>query len=81
MQEIVNRLQLKENYAGYEGSIQLFLEPYVNKGMVLEVNGGMFNEKSGDYFIESVSGEYGMSGGRQTANLGFIWHDNNSGTT
>lgn len=81
VQEIVNRLQLKENYAGYEGSIQLFLEPYVNKGMVLEVNGGMFNEKSGDYFIESVSGEYGMSGGRQTANLGFIWHDNNSGTT
>ncbi|MCU7615667.1 hypothetical protein NZ698_00535 [Chryseobacterium sp. PBS4-4] len=80
VQEIVNRLQLKENYAGYEGSIQLFLEPYINKGMVLQVDGGMFPEKSGDYFIESVSGEYGMSGGRQTAQLGFIWHDN-SGTT
>ncbi|KQT17428.1 hypothetical protein ASG31_08435 [Chryseobacterium sp. Leaf404] len=76
VQEIVNRLQLKENYAGYEGSLQLFLEPHVDKGMVLEVNGGMYHEKTGDYFIESISGEYGMSGGRQTVNLGFLWNGN-----
>jgi len=76
VQEIVNRLQLKENYRGYEGSLQLFLVPYVNKGMVLEVDGGMYPDKSGNYFIESVSGEFGMSGGRQTVNLGFIWNGN-----
>lgn len=76
LKQIVNRLQLKENYQGYEGSIQLFLEPYVDKGMVLEIDGGMYPEKTGDYFVESISGEYGMSGGRQTANLGFIWNDN-----
>lgn len=77
VQEIVNRLQLKENYRGYEGSLELFLVPYINKGMVLEVNGGEFSEeKTGNYFIESVSGEFGMSGGRQTATLGFIWNGN-----
>lgn len=77
VQEIVNRLQLKENYRGYEGSLQLFLVPYVNKGMVLEVNGGKFSsEKSGNYFVESISGEFGMNGGRQTVNLGFIWNGN-----
>ncbi|RQO37951.1 hypothetical protein DBR39_13775 [Chryseobacterium sp. KBW03] len=77
VQEIVNRLQLKENYRGYEGSLELFLVPYVNKGMVLEVNGGKFSEeKAGNYFIESVSGDFGMSGGRQTATLGFIWNGN-----
>lgn len=81
VKEIVNRLQLKENYKGYEGSIQLFLVPYVNKGMVLEINGGMYPEKSGHYFVESVSGEFGMSGGRQTVNLGFIMDMNgNAGT-
>lgn len=77
VQEIVNRLQLKENYRGYEGSLELFLVPYVNKGMVLEVNGGKFSEeKKGNYFIESVSGEFGMGGGRQTTTLGFIWNGN-----
>lgn len=79
VQEIVNRLQLKENYAGYEGNIQLFLEPYVTKGMVVEIDGGMYPEKTGDYFVESLSGEFGMSGGRQTVKLGFIYNGN-SGT-
>lgn len=72
LQEIVNRLQTQEDYKGYEGSIQLFLVPYANKGMVIELNGGMYPEKTGDYFIQSVQGEFGMSGGRQTVQLGFI---------
>lgn len=80
VKEIVNRLQLKENYKGYEGSLQLFLVPYVNKGMVLEINGGMYPEKAGSYFVESVSGEFGMSGGRQTVNLGFLTSNGNTGT-
>ncbi|AKK74436.1 hypothetical protein OK18_19080 [Chryseobacterium gallinarum] len=79
VKEIVNRLQIKENYKGYEGNIQLFLVPYINKGMVLEIDGGMYPEKTGDYFVESVSGEFGMGGGRQTVQLGFIW-DGNTGT-
>lgn len=72
LKEIVNRLQTQENYKGYEGSIQLFLVPYFNKGMVMELDGGMYPEKSGDYFVISVQGEFGMSGGRQTVQLGFI---------
>lgn len=72
LREIVNRLQTQEDYKGYEGNIQLFLVPYANKGMVIELNGGMYPEKTGDYFIQSVQGEFGMSGGRQTVQLGFI---------
>ena len=72
LKEIVNRLQTQEDYKGYEGNIQLFLVPYANKGMVIELNGGMYPEKTGDYFIQSVQGEFGMSGGRQTVQLGFI---------
>ena len=81
LKEIVNRLQTQENYKGYEGNIQLFLVPYVNKGMVIELDGGMYPEKTGDYFVQSVQGEFGMSGGRQTVQLGFIMNtDGNGGT-
>lgn len=81
LKEIVNRLQTQENYKGYEGNIQLFLVPYVNKGMVIELDGGMYPEKTGDYFVQSIQGEFGMSGGRQTVQLGFIMNkDGNTGT-
>lgn len=72
LKEIANRLQTRENYKGYEGNITLFLEPYTVKGMVLELDGGMYPDKTGQYFIESVSGEFGASGGRQTVTLGFL---------
>lgn len=72
LKQIANRLQTKENYKGYEGNITLFLEPYAVKGMVLELEGGMYPDKTGEYFIEGVSGEFGASGGRQTLTLGFL---------
>ena len=72
LKEIVNRLQTQEQYKGYEGNIQLFLVPYVNKGMRVDYNGWLYPEKTGSYFVQSVQGEFGMSGGRQTIQLGFI---------
>ncbi len=79
LKQIANRLQVKENYKGYEGNIQLFLIPFVNKGMVIDLDGGMYPEKTGNYFVESIAGEFGMSGARQTVTLGFLW-DGNTGT-
>lgn len=46
MQEIASRLQTKENYKGYEGNIVLFLELVVRKGMLMELNGGLYPEKN-----------------------------------
>lgn len=80
LKEIANRLQTKDNYKGYEGSLSLFLVPYITKGMVLEVDGGMYPEKTGEYFVESVSGEVGMGGGRQTPKLGFLMSGTNGNT-
>lgn len=76
LKEIVNRLQTQQNYSGYEGNLQLFLIPYANKGMSVLIDGGIFKEKSGLYFIQSVSGEFGMNGGRQTIQLGFLMNNN-----
>lgn len=72
LKQIANRLQTKSNYNGYEGNITAFLEPAVNKGMVAEIIDKQYPERAGSYFVETVSGEFGKSGGRQTIELGFI---------
>lgn len=72
LKEIANRLQTKSNYNGYEGNITAFLEPAVTKGMIAEITDNEYTEREGSFFIESVSGEFGTAGGRQTIQLGFI---------
>lgn len=72
LKEIANRLQTKNNYNGYEGNIVAFLEPAVNKGMIAEITDKQYPDREGDYFIETVTGEFGRNGGRQTIQLGFI---------
>jgi hypothetical protein len=72
LKQIANRLQTKSNYNGYEGNITAFLEPAVNKGDIAQIDGFKYPEKSGSFFIESVSGEFGTRGGRQTIQLGFL---------
>lgn len=72
LKQIANRLQTKSNYNGYEGNITAFLEPAVNKGDIAQIDGYRYPEKSGSFFIESVSGEFGTRGGRQTIQLGFL---------
>lgn len=72
LKQIANRLQTKSNYNGYEGSITAFLDPAVNKGDIAEIDGYKYPEKSGSFFIESVTGEFGTGGGRQKMELGFL---------
>lgn len=72
LKEIAERLQTKENYRGYQGDITIFLEPTAYKGMVCEITDKVFEERAGHYFIESVSGEFGEGGGRQTLTLGYL---------
>ncbi len=72
LQEIANRLQSKQNYTGFEGKIVTFLEPYANKGMACQIDGNRFPEKSGLFFIETITGDFSKSGGRQTLDLSFL---------
>lgn len=72
LKEIANRLQTKNNYNGYEGNIVTFLEPAVTKGVIAEITDKQYPDREGDYFIETVTGEFGKNGGRQTIQLGFI---------
>ena len=72
LKQIANRLQTKSNYHGYEGNITAFLEPATNKGMVAKITDKQYTDRTGLYFIESVAGEFGTGGGRQTIGLGFL---------
>ncbi len=72
LKDIANRLQTKSNYKGYEGGINCFLEPYMIKGMLVEVDGYRYPEKSGTFFIESIEGEFSKSGGRQNIKLTYV---------
>ena len=72
LKQIANRLQTTSNYEGYQGDIELFLEPHFNKGFVAAIDGYKYPEKSGNYFVEAVKGSFGKSGGRQTITLSFL---------
>lgn len=72
LKQIANRLQTKSNYQGYQGNVVAFLEPLLNKGMAVEVDGGRYPDKSGLFLVESVQGEFGRNGGRQTVELNYL---------
>lgn len=72
LKQIANRLQTKSNYGGHQGDIEIFLEPFFNKGFVANIDGFRYPEKSGNYFVEAVKGSFGRNGGRQTIQLTFL---------
>lgn len=72
LKQIANRLQTTSNYNGYQGDIELFLEPHFNKGFVASIDGNKYPEKSGNYFVEALKGSFSKSGGRQTITLSFL---------
>lgn len=72
LKQIANRLQTTSNYNGYQGDIELFLEPHFNKGFVANIDGNKYPEKSGNYFVEALKGSFSKSGGRQTITLSFL---------
>ncbi|MGV9003952.1 hypothetical protein [Flavobacterium sp.] len=72
LKQIANRLQTTSNYNGYQGDIEIFLEPTFTKGFVASIDGYKFPEKSGNYFVEALKGSFGKSGGRQILTLSFL---------
>ena len=58
------------SFDGYRGKIKTFLLPYALPGMVAGIEDKVYNERSGDYFIESVETSFGTGGGRRTVEIG-----------
>jgi hypothetical protein len=60
----------KENYEGFEGSVQTFLEPYVQPGYVASLTDNMLELKAWTYLVESVTTHFGTTGARRSVELG-----------
>lgn len=60
----------KENYEGFEGSVQTFLEPFVQPGYIAMLTDNMLELKARGYLVESVTTHFGISGARRSVELG-----------
>lgn len=69
LKEVANELQKIENFSGYKGEINCFLEPHFENGYVAKIIDNMFPDRNGSYFVESVDGSFDSSGGRQKITL------------
>lgn len=58
------------SFDGYRGKITTFLEPYALPGMVAQIEDLVYEERGGNYFIESVDTSFGTGGGRRVLEIG-----------
>lgn len=60
----------KYSYDGYRGKIETYLIPYCLPEMVAVLDDPVYNERNGDYYIESVDVSFGTSGARRKVEIG-----------
>jgi len=58
------------SFDGYRGKIETFLAPFAEPGMVAAITDPTYNQRSGNYYIESTEVKFGRSGGRRIVELG-----------
>ncbi len=59
-----------ENYNGYEGSIETLIKPYAQPGYRAEVADPRYPVRSGVFFVESSTLDFGVSGTHRRVELG-----------
>lgn len=57
-------------YTGLSGSMEIFGEPFITKGDVVNITDENYPEKDGSYLVEAVSYKFGTRGYRQKITLG-----------
>lgn len=70
LKEIAEAKLMQESFDGYEGSLETLLIPYVQHGWRAELEDRQYPERSGNYFIESVTTTFGQNGGKRDVELG-----------
>jgi hypothetical protein len=70
LQEIAKAKLRQESFDGYEGTITTFGVPYVQPGYRAQITDARFNERQGNYFVDSVETSFGMNGFRRLVGLG-----------
>lgn len=70
MRKMAREKQYTTNYAGYEGSINSFLQPYCAPGWVANIEDARYPERNGKYMIESTEITFGQRGARIKVEIG-----------
>ena len=70
LKALANEELKRYSFDGYRGKITTFLLPHALPGMVASIEDKVYNERSGDYFVESVETTFGTGGGRRTEEIG-----------
>jgi len=70
LQAIANEKQYQMNYAGYEGALNTFLQPYCAPGYKANTIDDRYKVRNGVYMAESTDITYGMKGGKIKVEIG-----------
>lgn len=70
LESVAQEEMKKLKYTGLQGSLQLFGEPYIIKGDVVEITDPDYPEKNGNYLVKGVEYRFGTRGYRQKIQLG-----------
>lgn len=60
----------RHSFDGYRGKIETFLFPYALPGMVAALDDPIYQERSGNYYIESTETTFGTGGARRSVEIG-----------
>ncbi len=70
LKQLANETVYRKNYAGYEGSINTFLQPYTIPGYTAYISDDRYPERNGTYIIEDMEVHFGTAGARRIIGIG-----------
>lgn len=70
LEEMAFKKAKEFRYSGYEGKITTFLQPYCQHGYKAILIDEKYNEREGEYIVETVDTSISTSGGRRTVEIG-----------
>ncbi len=70
LKQLANEKAYQLNYAGYEGNINAFLQPYAAPGWQTSIVDDRYPDRNGTYIIEGTEVHFGINGGRRLVEIG-----------
>lgn len=67
---LANEQAYQLNYAGFEGNLHTFLQPYVAPGYMAYIANTNYSEQDGNYLIESTETTFNTKGARRIVEIG-----------
>ena len=70
LKELAEQELQRYSFDGYRGKIETFLIPFAEPCMTANVTDPLYNDRSGNYYIESTEVRFGVQGARRKVELG-----------